>query len=157
MIDPVAHAALKAAVASAYGAQGKLDLCEANVSLALQLDAKNATARILKARLLAGRGEIEPSLAVLESLLVDQPKNVQAWRQKGDVLAFGKRDAAGGTAAYRQALQLQPKYAAAHISLINAALQRGDNGGLQDSGGRYVQGFARAPRCPLVRGPECIG
>jgi putative PEP-CTERM system TPR-repeat lipoprotein len=69
---------------------------------------------------------MDPSLAMLDSLLAEQPKNVQAWRQKGDVLAIGKRDAAGGAAAYRQALQLQPKYTAAHISLINAALQRGD-------------------------------
>jgi putative PEP-CTERM system TPR-repeat lipoprotein len=126
LTDPVAHAALKAAVASAYGAQGKLDLCEANVKQALLLDAKNAMARILQARLMAGRGEMDSALAVLDSLLAEQPKNVQAWRQKGDVLAIGKRDAAGGTAAYRQALQLQPKYTAAHISLINAALQRGD-------------------------------
>ncbi|HRD94826.1 MAG TPA: PEP-CTERM system TPR-repeat protein PrsT [Rubrivivax sp.] len=126
LTDPIAHAALKALVASAFGAQGKLDLCEANVKQALQLDAKNATARLLNAHLMAGRGEMDLALAVLEGLLAEQPKNAQAWRVKGDILALGKRDAVGGSAAYKQALQLQPKYTAAHVSLINAALQRGD-------------------------------
>lgn len=124
--DPKAHADLKATVASAYGAQGKLDLSEAAVKQALQLDAKNAVARILQARLMAGRGEMDSALAVLDGLLTNQPKSVLAWHLKGDILAVGKRDAAGGTAAYKQALQLQPKYTAAHVSLINLALQRGD-------------------------------
>ncbi len=58
LTDPLANAALRATVAAAYGAQGKLDLSEASVKQALQLDPKNATARILQARLMAGRGEV---------------------------------------------------------------------------------------------------
>lgn len=126
LADPSAHAALKALVAAAYGAQGKLDLCEANVQLALQLDAKNAAARTLQARLMAGRGEMDAALAVIDGLLKDEPKNVGAWQLKGDILSIGKRDTAGGVAAYRQALQIQPRHAAAHVSLITVALQRAD-------------------------------
>jgi putative PEP-CTERM system TPR-repeat lipoprotein len=126
LTDPTAHAALKATVAAAYGAQGKLDLSEASVKQALELDAKNATARILQARLMAGRGEMDPALEVLDSLLVDQPKKIDAWHLKGDILAVGKQDTTGAATAYRQALQIQPRYAAAHISLVNMALRKGD-------------------------------
>ncbi len=126
LTDPKAHAALKATVAAAYGAQGKLELSEASVKQALKLDAKNATARILQARLMAGRGEMDPALAVLDSLLADQPKKIDAWHLKGDILAVGKQDTTGAATAYRQALQIQPRYAAAHISLVNMALRKGD-------------------------------
>jgi len=131
LTDPSAHAALKALVAAAYGAQGKLDLCEANVKLALQLDAKNAMARTLQSRLMAGRGEMDPALAVLDALLKDEPKNIGAWHLKGDILSFGKRDVTAGEAAYKQALQIQPRYTAAHVALITAALQRSDMAGFK--------------------------
>jgi putative PEP-CTERM system TPR-repeat lipoprotein len=126
LTDPTAHASLKASVAEALCVQGKLDLCEASVKQVLQLDAKNTAGRMLQARLMAGRGEMDPALAVLDGLLTEQPKKVEAWHLKGDILTVGKRDAAGGTAAYKQALQVQPRYAAAHTSLIRSALQRGD-------------------------------
>ncbi len=126
LADPKADAALKATVAAAYGAQGRLDLSEASVKRALEYDAKNATARILQARLMAGRGEMDPALAVLDSVVADQPKKLDAWQLKGDILAMGKQDATGAAAAYRHALQLQPRFAAAHVSLINLALVRGD-------------------------------
>lgn len=131
LTEPAAHAALRAQVAAAYGAQGKLDLCETNVKLALQLDAKNALARILHARLMAGRGEMDPALLVLDGLLKDEPKSVVAWHLKGDVLSLGKGDAAGGVTAYKQALQIQPQYTAAHVSMITAALQRADMAGFK--------------------------
>lgn len=129
--DPAAHAALKAMVAAAYGAQGKLDLAEANVKAALQLDPKNATAIVLQARLMAGRGEMDQALAVLDKLLAEQPKQAEAWHLKGDVLAVGKHDAVGGVAAYKKALEIQPRYTSAHVSLITTALQRGDMAGFK--------------------------
>ena len=126
LTDPKAHAALKATVAAAYATQGKLELSEASVKQALELDAKNATARILQAQLMAGRGEMDPALKVLEGLLADQPKKVEAWHLKGEILAIGKQDTAGAAAAYQQALQIQPRFAAAHASLVNMALRKGD-------------------------------
>ena len=63
---------------------------------------------------------------VLDSLLADQPKKIDAWHLKGDILAVGKQDTTGAATAYRQALQIQPRYAAAHISLVNMALRKGD-------------------------------
>ncbi len=129
--DPVAHADLKALVAAAYGAQGQLDLCDASVTAALKLDPKNTTARVLQARLMAGRGEMDQALAVLDGVLADKPKLVEAWHLKGDILTVGKNDVPGGTAAFKQALQIQPRYTAAHVSIINFALRRGDIAGFK--------------------------
>ena len=126
LADPKAHADLKAVIAAAYGAQGKLDLSDASVKQALELDPKNVTARLLQARLMAGRGEMDRALAVLDGLLADQPRKVEAWHLKGDILAIGKQDAASAAKAYKQALQIQPRYAAAHLSLVNMALRNGD-------------------------------
>ncbi len=47
---------------------------------------------------------------------------------KGDILAVGKQDTTGAATAYRQALQIQPRYSMAHVSLINMALRKGDVG-----------------------------
>lgn len=124
--DPSAHAALKVMVAGAHGSQGRLDLLEANLNQALQLDARNAGARALQARLLASRGEMDAALQVLERLLKDEPNNAGAWHLKGDVLAFGKQDLTGAVTAYTRSLQIQPQFVAAHVSLIRAALMGSD-------------------------------
>lgn len=138
--DPIAHGALKALVAAAFGAQGKLDQYEANVKVALQLDPKNALARVLQARLMAGRGELDVALTVLDSLLAELPKQVNAWHLKGDILTLGKRDAVSGASAYKKALEIEPRYVAAHVSLISAALGRGDSAGFKAA----VDGMSKA-------------
>jgi hypothetical protein len=75
---------------------------------------------------MAGRGEMDAALAVLDGLLKDEPKNVGGMAPEGRHLSVGKRDTAGGVRLTSKHCRLQPRYAAAHTSLITVALQRGD-------------------------------
>ena len=126
LTDPVAHAKLKATVAAAFGAQGDIERSQAYVDQALALDTKNIVARLLQARLTAGRGDMDGALKIVESVLGDDPKQREAWQLKGEILWVGKRDAAAGREAFLKAVEVEPKYVPAHAALITLALQRKD-------------------------------
>ncbi len=124
--DPAAHSDLKAVVAAAFGAQGEIDRSGFMTDLALQLDPKNVPARLLRARLDAGRGRVEPALRRVDELLAEDPKRREAWQLKGDLLWVGQGKTKEGAEAYRRTLTLEPRYMPAHSALIGLALQQGD-------------------------------
>lgn len=121
-----ASSELKATLAAAYGAQGKLPESAAAVEAALQLDPKNTVARLLQARLAAGAGRNDDALAALDALIADAPKSAEAWHLKGEVLWIAKGDAKAGEEAFRKALEANAEYLPAHRSLIEQALLRKD-------------------------------
>lgn len=124
--DQKATAELKALVAAAHVALGDIDRCRAVVEEALALDAKNISARLLKARLVSGNGHADDGLAIVEAVLADAPTHGGAWSLKGELLASGKHDVDGGIKAYRQALTGEPALISAHAGLIELLLAKND-------------------------------
>jgi putative PEP-CTERM system TPR-repeat lipoprotein len=129
--DPKAASDLKATVAAAYGAQGQIERSEAVVETALQLDPKNGTARLLQARLTAGRGDFDKALMLIDALLGDEPRRREAWHLKGEVLWVGKGDPDGAVKAFRETLASDPRYMPAHSSLIAVLLGKRDIDGFR--------------------------
>jgi len=129
LTDPKAHAELMAALAAAYVSQGQIDRAKAAVDAALQADAKCVNARLLNIRLTAGRGAFDQALALVDVLAADDPKNPEPWNLKGELLWLAKSDLVASAKAFRQALDVSPRFVPAHVSLIRLSLQSHDDQG----------------------------
>ena len=129
--NPTAAAELKATVAAAFGAQGLIERSEAATNTALQLDPKNTVARLLQARLTAGRGDFAQALLLVDSLLADDPQRREALHLKGELLWIGRGDLDGAIKAFRETLASDPKYLPAHSALIAVLLQKRDVDGFK--------------------------
>lgn len=129
--DLQATSRLKTAEAAALVLQGNIGPARSAVDAALQLNPKNAGARLLQSRLIAGSGDFDQALASANALLADEPKNTGAWNLKGELLWLGKADLAGAAQAFRQALSVDPSGVDAHFSLIRLLLQQNDAPGVQ--------------------------
>ncbi|WP_050985371.1 XrtA/PEP-CTERM system TPR-repeat protein PrsT [Rubrivivax gelatinosus] len=125
LADPRATAELKATVAVAYIVQGNGERCEAVLKQALSADPANSSARLLMARLTAGKGDTRDAQAQVEALLKDDPKRREAWLLKAELLWVGQGDADAGRKAFEQALVVDPRYVQAHSGLATLLLQRG--------------------------------
>lgn len=131
LTNPEALSDLKATVASAYLTQGKLDVGEAAVKVSLQANPKNAAGRILLARLIAGRGEIDQALSIVDAVIFDYPMEISAHHLKGELLWIGKGDVEAAMQVFREALSIQPSHIPANSALITLLLQKRDISGFR--------------------------
>ncbi|MBK1612238.1 hypothetical protein CKO44_02010 [Rubrivivax gelatinosus] len=129
--DPVAAAELKAQVALAFAAQGQAERSQAAVDQALRLNPKNIAARLQEARLQARNEKPAQTLARLDGILADDPKNANAWLFKGNVLRWGLGDNEGAGGAYRQALKVEPRHLPSYAALVPLLLEKGDVAGMR--------------------------
>lgn len=126
LTEASANAELKTALAAAYAAQGNFERCQALVTLALQADAKNVSARLMQARLTAGKGGIDAALAEVESVLAEDPVDSSAWSLKGELLWAGKQDPEAAASAYRKAIAANPRNLSAHSGLLELLIANND-------------------------------
>ena len=148
--DPKLGAELKATTAAAFGAQGMVDRSEAVVNAALQLDAKNAAARLLKARLKAGSGEFDGALALVSAVLSDVPIHRDAFQLKGELLQLGKGDVEAAIQAFRQALVADPRYMPAHAALLALLLYKLDVEGFKSQYAELKKTLPNHPQTKLI-------
>ena len=153
---PVAHARLKSTLAAAFGAQGLVERSQAFVDAALQLDPSNRVARLLRARLPAGRGEMDAALQQLNTLIAEKADDKEAWHLKGEVLWMGKSDLAGGTAAFRKTLEIEPRYLPAHRSLIQMALRAQDLPAFKSQAAKLNELLPRHPEAMLYKAQSAL-
>jgi putative PEP-CTERM system TPR-repeat lipoprotein len=132
LTDPKAAAELKAVVASAFSAQGLRERSEAATDMAIGLDPANVKARLLQARHIATQGDIDKALTLVDALMADEPKRIEAHQLKGELLWLGRRDLPGAAQSFRAALELDPRSLTAHTSLIAVLLQQRDAQGFKD-------------------------
>jgi len=123
--DRRAMAELKNQVAWAYYRLGRGDRWESAVAAALQSDPKNEGARIQRALMLARDGKFDDALGLTNAVLADNPKQLDAWVLKGQLLWGGKSDLDGASDAFRKALAVDARFVPAHIALLNLLQQRG--------------------------------
>jgi cellulose synthase operon protein C len=123
---PRAKAEVQTALAAAYAGQGKADQSSAALAAALAADPEYGDALLVQARQMAGAGNPDGALAVVDRILAKSPQNADAWRSKGDFLLFGKKDQPGAVQAYRKSVEIKPDYIAGHASLMGVLLSQGD-------------------------------
>ncbi|HSV51257.1 MAG TPA: XrtA/PEP-CTERM system TPR-repeat protein PrsT [Burkholderiaceae bacterium] len=123
---PAAKADVQTSLAAAYAALGKQDLSAAALNAALAADPEFSDALLVQVRQKAATGEFDGALALVERVLAKTPKSHEAWRSKGDVLLFGKKDQAGALQAYRMAVQVKPDFVLGYASVMTVLLAQGD-------------------------------
>ncbi|MFO1250911.1 MAG: XrtA/PEP-CTERM system TPR-repeat protein PrsT [Inhella sp.] len=102
------QAELKAAIAMAHGARGKLELAGEAVQAALKRDPENGSARLVEARLLAAGGDRKGALERVDSLLAKNPKFSEAGLFRAVLLSMLGRSREEIESAYRQVLAVEP-------------------------------------------------
>ncbi len=123
---PAANADLKTSLANAWAQQGDRVDAEKALADALKAKADYGPALILRARILAGAGQFDEAIRMVDSVLAKEPQRHDAWHLKGELLLFVKQDAPGAQEAFHKALALQKAYLPAHRSLIGMELRKGD-------------------------------
>jgi putative PEP-CTERM system TPR-repeat lipoprotein len=116
--SPQAQAELKIALVPAYSAQGKTNEAQAALGAALAADPNNPAAQLIGARDKASKRDIDGAMAMVDAILARVPTYEEAHRFKGDLLAFGRDDAAGAMAAYRKSVEVKPNFIEGHGSIL---------------------------------------
>lgn len=124
--DQAAEADLKVTLARAWGGLGRRDEARAAAKAALRAVPDYGPANIFLARLQADTGDVDGAIAAADEQLQRTPQDAEGWQVRGDLLAFGKRDADGALAAYRKALEIKPDHVPAHSGAMTILLGRRD-------------------------------
>jgi putative PEP-CTERM system TPR-repeat lipoprotein len=123
--DPKAMAELKTALGSAYALSRDAAKAQSAAEAALQSSPDYAPALLLQASLASGKGAHEQGLLLVEQAIAVDPKNAQAWMQRGEILR-NRGEFASANQALTQALSLQPNYLAPRAALFGIAIQQRD-------------------------------
>jgi putative PEP-CTERM system TPR-repeat lipoprotein len=123
-LPPGPAARLLASQSVAELARGNPDEARRRVALALERDPQSTAAKLAEARLLATEGDATGALIVLEEVLESAPRDVQAWRLKGDLL-IQRQALEEARAAFDQSIALSPAAFGDRVkrALINLQLQ----------------------------------
>jgi putative PEP-CTERM system TPR-repeat lipoprotein len=124
--DPTAQADLKVSLASAYAARGMAEQTQAAVKAALEAQADHPGARVFQARLLAGQRDVDGAMKLVDEVIAQYPQDDAAWKFKGDLLQFARRDADGALDAYRKAIGFNARNLEAHAGAIAVLFTRND-------------------------------
>ena len=124
--DAAARADFLTTLATAYGLQGQEQRFEEVLKSALVAVPGYAPARVLQARLAAGRHDVDGALKIVEEILAQAPKTVDAWKLKGDLLRYAKNQLPEAIAAYQKAVEIRPGFLQGQVALITSYLQKGD-------------------------------
>lgn len=124
--DKPALAALKTNLATAWGALGDRAQTETAAAAALKADPEYGPARILEARLQAGRRNFDDALATVDALLAKNDQYADAWLLRGELVAVIRNDAKLAEESFRRALSLDRNSVPAHAALITSHLRQRD-------------------------------
>ena len=139
---------LQTALASAYSAQGKAELAQNALAAALEADPSYGPALIAQARQKAVQKDFDGALKSLDEIIAKNPTSYEAWRLKGDVLAFGNAQPKEALAAYRKVVEIKPDHVAGHASVIANLLTQND---LEGAAAQVVKMKAVAPNNPQTK------
>jgi len=127
---PKRQAELKAALATAYGAQGKYALARTAADAALQADPNNVVAQLAVARLLLISGDKAGALAQIEQARKAQPDSASPWLARAETLQLSGADTAEVMAAYHETLKREPTNLQAHIAIFSLLSKQRDLAGM---------------------------
>ena len=124
---------MKTQLGQAYAHTGEAATAERTVDEVLQRvtaqTPAHAAALVLKARLLAERGDTAAARAMADALLARYPGHAEAWMLHGDLLQADQTKPATpaeAVAAYTKALGLKPRLLAAHVALLGLLIRTPD-------------------------------
>jgi cellulose synthase operon protein C len=144
---PKRQAELKAALATAYGSQGKYVQARAAADAALQADAGNVVAQLAVARLLLIGGDKQGAIAQIDRTLKAHPESPSPWLARAETLQLSGADAAEAMAAYRETLKRDATNLQAHVGVFGLLWKQRDLAGMD----QQLQDLRKAlPGTPFI-------
>lgn len=128
---PKRQAELKAALATAYGAQGKFVQARAAADAALKADPDNVVAQLAISRLLLVGGDKEGAIAQIDRTLKAHPESPSPWLARAETLQASGADAAEVMTAYREVLKRDATNLQAHLSVFSLLARQRDTAGME--------------------------
>ncbi len=116
---PLATAELKTSVAMANARLGQFDAATKSINEALAASPKFPSAMLLQAKLMAGKGDADGALALIDSVVASGTMKADAYLLRGDIMIRAKRDTKAAVEAYRKALEGAPDGLLAHVAIIS--------------------------------------
>lgn len=126
LTDRKRQAELKAALATAYGAKGKLVQARAAADAALRADPSNVVAQLAIAQLLQMGGDKAGAQEQIERAMKANPNSARPWISRAELLQSGGADPAEVITAYREALKRDASSNPAHLGIIGLLMQQRD-------------------------------
>ena len=125
--DANAQADLSVAVATAHLAQRQDDQAEAAIAEALQAAPQHIPARLLRARMLADKQQIDQAKALVEQVLANDANAGDAWMLKGELALNIDKDRKAAIESFRKAVTAKPTLLAAHVAIVTTLFLEGDS------------------------------
>lgn len=116
--DDRAQGKLLSTLALALAREGGISRASASIEDAERFAPDDNAVLLAKARVLALRGKVDEALTIVDALNRREPKAVEPWLLKADLLLFAKNDRPSAEKAYQAALSLQPNRMALHQTLF---------------------------------------
>ncbi|MBK1686136.1 XrtA/PEP-CTERM system TPR-repeat protein PrsT [Rubrivivax gelatinosus] len=123
---PEADADLSTTLAQAYLRLDQPTQAREAVDAALRALPAYAPAKLLKARLLAADQDVDGAIVLVDEMTAADTRQADAWLLKGQLEQYGRRDAQAAIAAYRRAVEADPRRMAAHQALVGLLVAGGD-------------------------------
>ncbi|ALV06739.1 XrtA/PEP-CTERM system TPR-repeat protein PrsT [Roseateles depolymerans] len=127
------EADLQGSLVGAYLAKRQLPEARAAADAALKAQPDSMTVQLMNVRLMTAEGKLKDALAQLDTLLAKSPNAAEAWQAKGDLLELADAPQDERIDAYRKALALDKKLAAAHSGLITSLMRKDDKAAAKEA------------------------
>lgn len=127
--DPTAQSELMTTVATAHARNGNREAAEATLAKAMEATPGLPAALLMRARLLADKGDRAGANNLLTSLLARDADNVEAWLLKGDIALYAEKDTQAALEAYRKAVETKASLVTAHANIVEILLAKKDTDG----------------------------
>ncbi len=150
LADRPAQAALQTTLAAAWLRQGDAARAGSAIDTALAAVPNHVPAIVQRARLEAMAGRTDAALALLAPALAREGRDAEGWQLQGEVLEHAKGDRAGALQAWRRALEADPAFVPAHLSLVTAALQADDLAAAKEQAAKLRAALPRHPQTLYV-------
>lgn len=124
--DPAAQADLLVTVAQAFIGRGLVDEVAPAVDAALRARPGHPAASVLRARLLANQRDYDGAFKLLDEVLARLPRHDGALVFRGDLLGSVRDDLDGALAAYRGAIEANPRNLEAHTGALALLFARNE-------------------------------
>lgn len=144
LTDPEAQAAFQAMLGDAFLRQNDRAAAGKAYAEALRAKADYAPAQLGQATLLALEGKYDDALAEVDKIIAASPKLARAYGFKSDLL-MAKGDRAGSRKALEAAIDSDPNYLPARLSLISLLTDEGD----YDAAAKLLEGTRKLAKGDL--------
>jgi putative PEP-CTERM system TPR-repeat lipoprotein len=146
--DGPASADLKTTLALAYLRQNKPELANQALDEALVAAPQHAPAKLLRARIGAGKQDFPTALKLLGEVTQADPTNADAWLLQAEIQHQGTRDSAAALASYRKAAELRNDLMPAHQGIVALLVEARDLAGAN----AHVEQLKKTlPQAPITK------